>query len=160
VNDRIVDSVARGEQLFTEVKRYLVMSHVNRDVLVGMCAARVEKAWHAFILYTDEYARSTSDDMSGTHPRTPRPVRQNATQRVFNDSAGRMDVVRQGSLAELVDEHDEALLSANAVVYDALVFIARTGAFYVRELPGGLSDAEKVRVVEALLTVRALRLAP
>jgi hypothetical protein len=45
-------------------------------------------------------------------------------------------------------------------VHDGLAFIADTGAFYVRELPGGLTDAEKVRLVETLLTVGTLRLAP
>ena len=199
VNDRIVDPAARAEQLFTEVKKYLVMSHVNRDVVVGMCSARVDEAWHAFILYTDEYANYCKKYFGRYVGHAPKNAPAGApecqeprvelsfnefcetyeelfhellpdvwydprnivpTQRVFNDSAGHMHVVRHGTLIELADDDGGPLLSVNAIAYDALVFIARTGAFYVRELPGDLSDAEKVRLVEALLTVRALRLAP
>ncbi|MFB0627024.1 hypothetical protein [Streptomyces sp. AB3(2024)] len=39
----------------------------------------------------------------------------------------------------------------------ALAFIARTGAFYVRELPGGLTDAEKVELAAALVEDKILR---
>jgi hypothetical protein len=46
------------------------------------------------------------------------------------------------------------------IAYDALEFIAQTGAFYVRELPGGLTDKERVALVEALLSVGGLCVAP
>jgi hypothetical protein len=41
---------------------------------------------------------------------------------------------------------------------DALRFIADTGAFYVRELPGELTSAEKVGLVAALVEMKLLRL--
>lgn len=198
VNDRVVDSSARAEQLFTEVKRYLVMSAATTDATVGMCSARVDEAWHAFILYTHQYAnycRRYFGRYVGHAPKNA-PTQTGdgrvraelgfpefcgryeelfdellpdlwydsrnivVAQRIFNDSAGRMTVARHGSVAEIRDGRGEALLSANGIVHDALAFIARTGAFYVRELPGGLTDAEKVRVVESLVAVHALRLAP
>src|SRR5690349_14002880 len=55
VNDRIVDSEAEAVRLFDEVKRYLVLSVSQTDVIVGMCSARVDEGWHAFLLYTYEY---------------------------------------------------------------------------------------------------------
>jgi hypothetical protein len=42
----------------------------------------------------------------------------------------------------------------------ALEFIARTGAFYVRELPGDLTDGEKVALIEGLMAAGAIRPAP
>ena len=55
VDDRIADTVAEGNLLFEEVKRYLVLSVSQTDVIVGMSSARVDEAWHAFLLYTYEY---------------------------------------------------------------------------------------------------------
>lgn len=199
VNDRIVASTAQAERLFTEIKRYLVLSQVHGDVVVGMCSARVDEAWHAFILYTAEYANFCTRYFGrhvGHAPKNapqvpaelhrPRPELDflgftgryeelfgellpdvwydprdiTPGQRVFNDSAGRMCVQRRGGSAELLDEHGDPVLAADGIVHDALAFIAGNGAFYVRELPGELTDAEKVRLVEALVTIRTLRLAP
>jgi hypothetical protein len=38
-------------------------------------------------------------------------------------------------------------------------FIAETGAFYVRELPGGLGDDEKIALIATLVEHKLLRLA-
>lgn len=199
VKDQVVASAAQAEQLFTEAKRYLVLSAVNDDVAVGMCSARVDEAWHTFILYTAEYAefctryfgrymghapKNAPTGSAAPHHHRPElgfpefieryeelfgellpdvwydSLDIAPDQRVFNDSAGRMQATREGSSAELLTEQGDPVLSANGIVHDALAFIADTGAFYVRELPGGLTDAEKVRLVETLLTVGTLRLAP
>jgi hypothetical protein len=51
-------------------------------------------------------------------------------------------------------------MSVDAIARDALSFIARTGTFYTRELPGDLTDEEKVGLVSALVDSKLLRLAP
>src|SRR4030088_373798 len=56
LKDRTVDSLAEAEELFTEAKKYLVLCDANPDVDADMYSARVDEAWHAFLLYTDQYA--------------------------------------------------------------------------------------------------------
>jgi hypothetical protein len=46
-----------------------------------------------------------------------------------------------------------------AITRDAIDFIASTGAFYVRELPGDLTGEERVATVKALVKYRLLRVA-
>ena len=53
----------------------------------------------------------------------------------------------------------EVVFAVNALAADALSFMADAGAFYVRELPGGLEDDEKVALVATLVQHRLLRLA-
>jgi len=199
VKSRIADSVAEGEQLFTEAKRYLVLCEANPDVEVGMYSVRVDEAWHAFLLYTDQYTQfckrffgryighaPTNGPRAEAPDHPPRPeltflefreryealfgeplpdVWYNArgitpARRMFNDSAGRMSVEHLDSVVELLDDTGEAIVAVNDIASEALEFIARTGAFYVRELTGVLTDEEKVALVEALMSAGALRIAP
>lgn len=198
VNDRVVDSLDEGRELFAEILKYLVLCELNRDVVVGMYSARVDEAWHAFILYTTEYTdfcrrffgryvghapknappadnhdhldqcELTFDEFRERYQKTfaePLPdvwydVRSIApARRVFNDSAPNMTVAQHDSIAELIDDSGNVILSANAIAYDALLFIAQTGAFYVRELPGGLTDGEKVNLIRTLTSWGVLRVA-
>ncbi|MDT5008586.1 MAG: hypothetical protein QOH57_203 [Mycobacterium sp.] len=199
MNDRIVNTVSEGEELFAEVKKFLVLSVSQKDMTVGMSSARVDEAWHTFLLYTDQYSafcqeyfgrfvghapkNAPAAEAKKNHSRTestfagfreryetvfaePLPdvwydVRNIfPAQRMFNDRFGRKRVIRRDSAVEVLDEDGEAILSVNELAGDAIDFIARTGAFYVRELPGDLTDEEKVALVEALVSVGALRLAP
>lgn len=205
VNDRVVGSAAAGERLFTEIKRYLVLNVLHPEVVVGMYSARVDEAWHAFLLYTREYADFCDRYLGRFLGHTPRnapsadggpggpvehgPVRAHlsfaefaatyeqafdeplpdvwfdargvtADQRLFSDRSGSLTVGTDASTVDLLDESGEPLLTANVVCGPALDFVARTGAFYVRELPGGLTVHEQVRLVEALVAARVLRLAP
>jgi hypothetical protein len=199
VKDRVVGSVAEGVALFNEAKRYLVLSEVHRDLDVGMYSVRVDEAWHAFILYTDQYSQfcrkyfgkyighaptnaPDDDDHDHEHRKDltfeefrekyeglfgePLPDvwynRRGVTtgQRVFNDLAGSMTVAQHDSVAELVDDTGDVVISVNDLAVSALKFISRTGAFYVRELPGDLTDGEKVALVEGLMAAGAIRLAP
>ncbi len=199
VKNRIVDSVSEGEKLFTEAKRYLVLCDANLDVDVGMYSVRVDEAWHAFLLYTDQYTQfckrffgryighaPTNGPHAEAHDHKHRPkltfpefrgryealfgeplpdVWYNSrgitpAQRMFNDSAGSMTVAHHDSVVELLDDEGEVIVSVNDIAYGALDFVARTGAFYTRELPGDLTDQEKVALVEALMSAAALRPAP
>lgn len=199
VKDRVVDSVAEAERLFTEAKKYLVLSEANRDVVVGMYSVRVDEAWHAFILYTAQYRQFCTTFFGRVVPHAPKNAPPSAvhdhedrreltfpefraayqelfgeplpdvwydirsvapTRRVFSDFAGRLTVARRDSVAELLDDTGDIVLSANEIAFEALAFVAQTGAFYVRELPGTLTDGEKVALVEALISAGALRVAP
>jgi hypothetical protein len=77
-------------------------------------------------------------------------------RRVLNDRAGTLTVRDEGELVSLLTESGELLLSVNEFGQDALAFIARTGAFYVREVPG-LDDEEKVALVATLVEHNVLR---
>jgi hypothetical protein len=68
-------------------------------------------------------------------------------------------VAQHDSTAELMDASGDVILSANVIAYDALLFIAQTGAFYVRELPGALTDDEKIGLITALMSWGVLRIA-
>lgn len=199
VKDRVVGDPDEGRELFTEILRYLVLCGLHRDVVVGMFSARVDEAWHAFILYTTEYTdfcmrffgryvghAPKNAPPADTHDHLDRRELtfdefreryQNAfdeplpdvwydvrsitpARRVFNDSATNMTVTQHDSITELIDDCGTVILSANAIAYDALLFIAQTGAFYVRELPGGLTDDEKVNLIKTLTSWGLLRVAP
>jgi hypothetical protein len=61
-----------------------------------------------------------------------------------------------GGLVSLLTQSGEVLVSASELAEDALAFIARTGAFYVREVPG-LDDEEKVALMATLVAHNVLR---
>jgi hypothetical protein len=82
------------------------------------------------------------------------------SRRVTNPRAGMLTVrVADDGMVELVTLDSAVLMSVNEFATDALAFIARTGAFYVRELPGDLTDDEKVALVATLVQYRILRAA-
>jgi hypothetical protein len=80
-------------------------------------------------------------------------------RRVLNDHAGQLMLQDDAGMVELLNPRGDMLLSVNELARDALAFIARTGAFYVRELPGDLDEDEKVALVATLVQCRLLRLA-
>jgi hypothetical protein len=81
-------------------------------------------------------------------------------RRVINDNAGRLGVREGEGMASLVSPSGELLLTVNSLASSALRFIAGTDAFYVRELPGGLSDEEQVLLAATLVELQVLRVAP
>jgi hypothetical protein len=52
-----------------------------------------------------------------------------------------------------------SLFALKDLARDPLEFIARTGAFYVRELPGSLDDEETVALAAALVQCKVFRCA-
>jgi hypothetical protein len=52
-----------------------------------------------------------------------------------------------------------SLFALEDLARDPLEFIARTGAFYVRELPGSLDDEETVALAAALVQCKVFRCA-
>lgn len=79
-------------------------------------------------------------------------------RRILNDRVGTLQLHQEGDMITLSSGSGEMLLCVNDVAQPALAFIAQTGGFYVRELPG-LDDEEKVAVVAALVEYGVLRVA-
>lgn len=77
-------------------------------------------------------------------------------RRVVKESVGPWTLRDEGSMVELLDERGEMVLAASEAARDALGFIAETGAFYVRELPGDLTDREKVALAGSLVECKLL----
>jgi hypothetical protein len=82
------------------------------------------------------------------------------SRRVVNDRAGRLALRHENRTVELLHGNGEVLFSINELAREAMAFIAATGAFYVRELPGDLDDDEKIALVATLVEHKLLRVAP
>lgn len=82
------------------------------------------------------------------------------SRRVINHHAGDARVTIADGMACLTSAGGRTDVVVNDIARDALEFIACTGAFYVRELPGVLTDEEKVGLVATLVEHRILRVAP
>jgi hypothetical protein len=80
-------------------------------------------------------------------------------RRVLTYGVGVLSLRDAGAMIDLVTPSGKTVLSVNEVGRSALKFIAQTGAFYVRELPGDLNDEEKVALVATLVECQVLRLA-
>ncbi|VAZ78539.1 hypothetical protein LAUMK4_04015 [Mycobacterium persicum] len=72
---------------------------------------------------------------------------------------GPLSLTRHDGCVELRRPNGASLVSVNELAYPALQFILATGAFYVRELPGELTDEEKVGLTQALARCGAVRIA-
>jgi hypothetical protein len=82
------------------------------------------------------------------------------SRRVINDNAGASRVSIEDGMACLTGPGGRIDVVVNEIARDALEFISCTGSFYVRELPGALTDEEKVGLVATLVEYRVLRVAP
>jgi hypothetical protein len=219
IKDRVADTIIAAEELFTELKKYLVLDEVTHDMTFGMYSVMVDAAWHTFILFTTEYTNychryfgryvnhAPTVDHAGPernsgpephqsdgheqndrpherhHPRKPATFddfrdRYKAlfdqplpdlwydsnsvvpSRRVINDKAGLLTLAYRGNAVELIDDTGTAIVSVNDLAHPALAFVARTSDFYVRELPGDLTDDERVGLTQALTASRVLRVAP
>lgn len=80
-------------------------------------------------------------------------------RRVLNERAGLLTLRGEPDVVELVTPEGEVLMAVNEIAREALAFVARTAAFHVRELPGELSDDEKVALTATLVEYRILRVA-
>jgi hypothetical protein len=197
LKERIVETPEEGERLFTEVKRFLVLAKSDRTLPWEMYSARVDEAWHQFILFTPEYMdfcnqffgmylphsphsphnASASNGKAATGKMSFRDFKERyealygevlpdawydhrgvaVSRRVFNDRAGEWTVLDIDEMSVLSDGSGQTILAVSALARQALEFITRTGVFYVRELPGDLTDEEKTALVAALVEGKALR---
>jgi hypothetical protein len=60
-------------------------------------------------------------------------------------------------MVDLIGRDGRAFFSVSDIAREALQFIASTCGFYVRELPGDLTDEEKVALVAKLVEIKVLR---
>lgn len=198
VKDRIVDETGAGQALFTEVKRYLVLTRLDhRDVAWEMYSRRVDEVWHQFILFTREYSDFCDEYFGGfVHHRPSNAPAMSPDsslrpssfcsfgaryqevfghalpecwmdaksitpdRRLISNEAGRLVVSEGLGRASLVHQDGTVLFSVDSIALEALAFVASTPAFYVRELPGDLTDEERCAVAETLHEQRLLRIAP
>jgi len=56
LKQRIVDTPEQGRQLFTEVKRFLVLTQSDPSKAWEMYSLRVDEVWHQFVLFTKQYS--------------------------------------------------------------------------------------------------------
>jgi hypothetical protein len=54
VKERLASTPQEAEELFLEVKRFLVMSCAT-DLAIEMYSTRIDEVWHQFVLYSWEY---------------------------------------------------------------------------------------------------------
>jgi hypothetical protein len=194
VKDCFVDTSEEACALFTEVKRYLVLSHVDRTKTWKMHSLCVDEAWHQFVLFTVEYSgfctkyfgryrhhfpSNAPDAGFGGAPEATlaefgdryRDFFGMDLPQVWDDSSwvnphrrvvhrrdcGQLALGSVDGMVDLIDRDGRAFLSVSDIAGEALRFIASTGAFYVRELPGDLTDEEKVALVSTLVEIKVLR---
>ena len=69
----------------------------------------------------------------------------------INNSAGTWILRDDAGMVDLLNTEGDVLMSVNNFGRDALAFVAQTGVFYVRELPGDLSDEEKITLIATLV---------
>ena len=79
-------------------------------------------------------------------------------RRILNDRAGQLELDSTDNMANLIGRNGRVLFSANVNAQDALRFIVETGAFYVRELPGDLTDDEKIALISTMVDIKLLRI--
>lgn len=194
VKDCVVDTTDQASALFTEVKRYLVLNHVDRSKSWKMYSLRVDEVWHQFVLFTVEYfafcdkyfghyahhAPSNAPDPEFGHcaPEAtfaefadryremfgvePPELWDDSTsvaphRRIVNDRAGQFALRSADDMVDLIGRNGRVLFSVNEIAGAALRFIVGTRAFYVRELPGDLTDDEKVALIATLIDMKLLR---
>ena len=74
-------------------------------------------------------------------------------RRVLDARVGRLLLRLTGDTVELVNGSGEVVFAVNSLALEAMSFIADTGAFYVRELPGHLDNDEKIALVATLVGI-------
>ncbi len=80
-------------------------------------------------------------------------------RRLVNGHVGMLTLVEGPDTVELIGPTGQVVFEVNAIAGEALRFIASHGAFHVRELPGDLTDEEKVALASGLVECNVLRVA-
>jgi hypothetical protein len=81
-------------------------------------------------------------------------------RRILNNNPGELFVKEEDQLVKLMIGDENVLMTINLLAKEAITFIATTKAFYVRELPGDLTDDEKTLIISSLVGAHLLRVAP
>lgn len=188
IEEALADTAEEADALFLEVKRYLVMTHAclpRWGVPSNSC--RIDEVWHNFVLFTREYAaycqqyfgrfmnHAPSNAPPGPVRETPAldPDRPKSFPEHYasffgielpdlwrdelNVTVSRRAIGKKGSLSGVAANGQELLVVEKRRVA-AMQFIQRGLPFFVRELPGELSDEEKCGLVSTLIERRLVRI--
>jgi len=79
-------------------------------------------------------------------------------RRIANPRAGTFTVRDEGEMVELLNSKGEPVFAVELLAQAALAFIAGTGTFFVRELPGELRDEQRIALVSTLVEHKLLDL--
>lgn len=196
LKDAIIDSSEEGEQLFTEVKRWMILVRLDTSKVWQMYSLRIDEVWHQFVLFTDEYIKfcdfyfgsyfshnpanapgnnEKNDSLTGSFNAFKQLYEKTFSmelpdlwfdeksitinRRVLNDYAQKFFLVEKEGKVNMIDDNGELVLSINLFARAAIAFIAETKSFYVRELPGNLTDKEKILLISSLVEFNILRMA-
>jgi hypothetical protein len=80
-------------------------------------------------------------------------------RRLINAHIGVLTLDEGTETIALVDPTGQVVFEVNDIAGEALQFIASHGSFFVRELPGDLTDEEKVALASGLVECSVLRVA-
>jgi hypothetical protein len=79
--------------------------------------------------------------------------------RLVNSHSGVLELAEDADRIELIGPAGLVMFEVNRIAHDALRFIVSNGIFYVREIPGELTDEEKVALASSLVECSILRVA-
>lgn len=80
-------------------------------------------------------------------------------RRIVNARAGTLCLRDDDDMVALVNRNGEPVFAVEMVARAALEFIARTGTFFVRELPGDIPDEQRIALISTLVEHKLLDLA-
>jgi len=199
--NKIVTSKEEAWELFTEVKRYLILIESDHERVHPLFSLRVDEVWHQFVLFSEEYAafcKRFFGRFLHHHPsnapglaivREKPEATQKETEETYralfgmampaiwrdelsmkpdrrllrNELEGPFSAHRESGKAELRvtgPDGPRVLVRVDSWGEEALAFIARHDAFFVRELPGPLANEDRAELCRALVASYVLRVAP
>ena len=79
-------------------------------------------------------------------------------RQIASPRAGTFTVRDEGEMVELLNSKGEPVFAVELLAPAALAFIAGTGTFFVRELPGELRDEQRIALVSTLVEHKLLDL--
>ncbi len=80
-------------------------------------------------------------------------------RRLVNNHLGALTLAEDADTVELIGPAGLVMFEVNRIADEALRFIVAQGTFYVREIPGELTDEEKVALASGLVECDVLRVA-
>ncbi|WP_426233528.1 glycine-rich domain-containing protein [Pararhizobium sp. DWP3-4] len=80
-------------------------------------------------------------------------------RRIVNSRSHAFHLQDDDDMVELLSNEGEAVFAVDQTARSALEFIAHNGSFFVRELPGEISDEQRIALVSTLIEYKLLNLA-
>lgn len=80
-------------------------------------------------------------------------------RRLLNGHVGTLTLTEGAEMVDLVDPAGRVAFGVNEIARDALRFIVSHGVFYVREIPGELTEEETLALASSLVECKILRVA-